>query len=87
VPLEKFKVLMDAQDRQSHTKGNAREDQRRTATIAPLVGLKVARSGTPPSATPLRAHWGSPSPRLTSTWVRRSMSLSTGRACWCTAIQ
>ena len=40
VPLEKFKMVLNAQDRQSHTNGIARKDQRRTATIAPLVDLK-----------------------------------------------
>lgn len=85
MPLEKFKVLMDAQDRQSHTKGNAREDQRSAATIAPLVGLKVARSGTL-LCNALRAHWGVPQPPAYFDVERRSMSLRTGRACWCTAI-
>jgi hypothetical protein len=85
VPLEKFKVLMDAQDRQSHTKGNAREDQRSAATIAPLVGLKVARSGTPPLQRP-SGSLGCPQPPAYFDVERRSMSLRTGRACWCTAI-
>jgi hypothetical protein len=76
---------MDAQDRQSHTKGNAREDQRRTATIAPLVGLKVARSGTPPSATPFGLTGVFPAPGLLRRGEALSMSLK-HCACWCTAI-
>jgi hypothetical protein len=66
VLLEKFKVLMDAQDRQSHTAARTRK-KRRTATIAPLVVLRVARSGTLLCNAPCGAHWGFPSPRLTST--------------------
>jgi hypothetical protein len=76
---------MDAQDRQSHTKGNAREDQRSAATIAPLVGLRVARSGTPPLQRP-SGSLGCPQPPAYFDVERRSMSLRTGRACWCTAI-
>jgi hypothetical protein len=75
VPLEKFKVLMDAQDRQSHTKRHAREDQRSAATIAPLVGLKVARSGTLPLQRPFGLTGVSPSPGL--------LSLSTWRGAPC----
>lgn len=78
--LKKFKVLMDAQDRQCHTKCNARDNQRRTATIAPLVGLKVARSGTPPSATPFGLTGVSPSPPAYFDVERRSISLRMGRA-------
>jgi hypothetical protein len=56
---------MARQDRQSGTTCSARENKRRTATIAPLVVLKVARSGTPPLQRPLRGSLGcSPAPGL-----------------------
>jgi hypothetical protein len=68
VPLEKFKVLMDAQDRQSHTKGNAREDQRSAATIAPLVGFEGGPVGPLPLQRPSGSLGCPQLPRLTSTW-------------------
>jgi hypothetical protein len=52
---------MDAQDRQSHTKA-MHGPKRSAATIASAGWLEGGRSGTPPSANALRAHWGVPSP-------------------------
>jgi hypothetical protein len=72
---------MDAQDRQSHTKALYAEPAE-AATIAPLVGLKVARSGTPPLQRP-SGSLGVPQPRLTSVETF-SMSLADRPRIWCT---
>jgi hypothetical protein len=60
----KVQVLMARQDRRAAQRA-VHAKKRRTATIAPLVVLRVARSGTPPSATPLAGlTGGSPAPGL-----------------------
>jgi hypothetical protein len=82
VPLEKFKVLMDAQDRQSHTKamrGPAERGDHRSAWLA-LKGGPVGCLQRPSGSL------GCPQPPAYFDVERRSMSLRTGRACWCTAI-
>jgi hypothetical protein len=76
---------MDAQDRQSHTKAmHARPAERGDHRSAGW--LEGGPVGYPSLCNALRAHWGVPSPPAYFDVERRSMSLRTGRACWCTAI-
>jgi hypothetical protein len=75
----KVQVLMARQDRRA-TQRAVHAKKRRTATIAPLVVLRGGRSGTPPSATPLRGSLGFPSPPAYFDRVTFSMSSSTGSA-------
>jgi hypothetical protein len=84
VPLEKFKVLMDAQDRQSHTKAmHARTSGARRPS--PAGWLEGGPVGYPSLQRP-SGLTGVPQPPAYFDVERRSMSLRQAAHADCTAI-